>query len=464
MRTGWRCACLILALLTGQAAQAQAPATAPPDPRFVAAQKIFEALPEAERRAIQLDLTFATTFSGAASGTFGALTFAALQRFERDNGLEADAILTPPERKQLAAKADEARKAVKFDVLSDARSGVRIGVPLALLPRASPTPQGGSRWQSADGKATLDTLTYGASSESLQQLYDRAIAPAPNRTITYKFSRPEMFVVTGETPMGKFYRRVSVGVDGALRGFALGYDKAIAPQYDRMAVAMANTFEPFPATTGASAPAGPRPVVAAAPSPAPAPATAPAPPVERLLTGVAVAPTILLTSTSAVRACRSLTAVGARRLPGRVMATDEAAGLALVMVENLAASPVPAGTAVVGALTGLSASWSGRTPALVFTELEAGDGARVSGALQVGGAGAGVFNAEGALVGVVSDDPAARRQVAGVVPLARYAFAGPQAISAFLAAQKIPAVTAASLAGPAIAARRASVVPLVCGG
>ncbi len=453
--------CLLIAAfcLVANAAQAQTVPAQPPDPRFVAAQKIFEALPDAERRAIQLDLTFATTFSGAASGTFGALTFAALQRFERENGLEADAILTPPERKQLAAKADEARKAVKFDVLGDARSGVRIGVPLALLPRANPTPQGGSRWQSADGKATLDTLTYGATTESLQQLYDRAIAPAPGRTITYKLSRPELFVVTGETPNGKFYRRVALGADGALRGFALGYDKAIAPQYDRLAVAVANTFEPFPATAVASASAAPRAAVAA-----PLPAAPPAPPTERLLTGVAVAPDQLLTSASAVRACRGLVAVGTRRLPGRITATDAAAGLALVTIENLAATPASAGTAVAGALTGLSAIWSGRTPALMFTELEAGEGARVSGALQVGGAGAGVFNAEGTLVGVVTDDPAARRMVAGVVPLAHYAYAGPQAISAFLAAHKIPAVPTAPLAGPAIAARRASVVPLVCGG
>ena len=57
--------------------------------------------------------------------------------------------------------------------------------------------------------------------------------------------RPDFFVVAGETAGGKFYTRYGSG-PGGLRGFSIGYDKAVAPQFDRLVVAIANSFTPFP--------------------------------------------------------------------------------------------------------------------------------------------------------------------------------------------------------------------------
>ena len=50
--------------------------------------------------------------------------------------------------------------------------------------------------------------------ETLEAVYEKATAPTPNypgRKITYKLLRPDFFVVTGETPTGKFYRRLAAG-------------------------------------------------------------------------------------------------------------------------------------------------------------------------------------------------------------------------------------------------------------
>ncbi|MCA3660484.1 MAG: hypothetical protein INF07_04550, partial [Methylobacterium sp.] len=54
------------------------------DPAQAAAARAFEALDLAERRAIQRDLIWAAKFTGAATGEFGPLTFAAVKRFEAE--------------------------------------------------------------------------------------------------------------------------------------------------------------------------------------------------------------------------------------------------------------------------------------------------------------------------------------------------------------------------------------------
>ncbi len=301
------------------AAPAARPAPAP-DPRLVAAQQAFEALPEAERKAIQQDLGFATAFNGAALGTFGPLTFNAIQKFEREQKLNVDGILSPEERKQLAAIAGNARRALRFAVLDDARTGAKIGVPQNVFVKRETNNNGGSRWQTADGKATLDTIVAPAG-ETLQALYDRATAAAPNRKVTYKLLRPDFFVVTAETATGKSYRRMTLGPDGALRGFAIGYDKGVATELDKLTIAVANSYDAFPApaaaTAGARPAAGALATAAAGAAAGAAGATPPAPPPaprERLATGLLLEGGQILTASAGVRECRTLTA-GPRRQP-----------------------------------------------------------------------------------------------------------------------------------------------------
>jgi peptidoglycan hydrolase-like protein with peptidoglycan-binding domain len=132
---------------------AQAPASTPPgqmrqapplDPRFAAAQLAFEALPEAERKAIQQDLGFAAAFNGAALGTFGTLTFNGIQNFQLQNKLPFDGILTPSARQLLAAKATSARNALKFAACRKVSSS--SGSPTRLAAAAGRPPMARRRW------------------------------------------------------------------------------------------------------------------------------------------------------------------------------------------------------------------------------------------------------------------------------------------------------------------------------
>ncbi len=124
---------LVASLLS---AQAQAPAAPAPNPQTVAAQSAFDALPEAERRAIQTDLIWAGAFNGAVSGSFGPLTFRGINTIKAASKGAPDGILTPAERKALAQRAAAARDAAGFRLIADERTGARIGIPMKLLPEA----------------------------------------------------------------------------------------------------------------------------------------------------------------------------------------------------------------------------------------------------------------------------------------------------------------------------------------
>jgi peptidoglycan hydrolase-like protein with peptidoglycan-binding domain len=459
---------LALCALNSNAFAQQQPPTQPKaatqDPRMLAAQQAFEALPETERKAIQLDLSFATSFNGAALGTFGSLTFTGVQNFERDNKLIVDGILTPQERQLLATMANNVRRAIQFSVLDDQRSGSKIGIPKSIFSKQEANAAGGSRWQSSDGMATLDTITIPSGGDTLQQLFDKAILPTPSgRKVTYKLFRPDFFVVAGETPSGKFYRRLASTSDGKLTGFSIGYSKAMGADMDKLVIAIANTFEPFPATKGSI------PIATPSTSSPPAMALSVASRIpekrERLASAIILDSTTVLTSEAAVKNCRAIT-VGSKRTEGRIIASESATGLAIIKANNLQSQPLGLNTQQLTdqSLVIVTQAWSGNSPVGVFSEATRQGLKSLNAPLQPGGTGGALFDTKGELVGIIVDDPSARKVVAGVVPTARYRFASGEDIATFLQKQSVAfpkdnrPPSESSVAG----ARRDSVIPLMC--
>ena len=469
-RSAWTLpAAAVLALGLAGAASAQAPSPAP-NPQMAAAQASFEALPEAERKAIQADLIWAGGFTGATSGSFGPLTFKAINTFKTGRG-PADGVLPPAERAALAKAAQAARDAAGFRLIADEKTGVRIGVPTRLLPKRDAAPAG-SRWQSADEKVTLDT-SAAPPGDDLAALFDRATAVNPNspRKITYKLLRPDFFVVTGETPTGKFYRRLAAGPQG-LRGFSIGYDKAQAAVVDKLVIAIAGSFEPFP--TGpmpTQAPAAPvavqgLPVGGTPPGGGQQAARA------SMRSGAALLVTdrLALGAAASAEGCRSLS-IGGRG--AKLRARDDASGLALFDLDGaVAAKPVSlGGEAKPGAPLVLIAYGSGtgqpQEQALPGEGAEAGGRPAVLAPLQPGQAGAAVFDRQGRLVGTVASEPTGQL-VAGVAPLRRHAIVGGDAILSLLARNGASLPVSGAQAGPelstgaVVSAVGAAVVPLLC--
>lgn len=421
---------MVLALLTqdGPAfAQANVPhakpaptAPKPADPAVESARIAFEALPEAERKALQDSLVWTGDFNGVVSGAFGRRTHEALQAFAARSRL-ADP-LSLDARTALRAAGEAARKAARFRVQADPVSGVVIGVPEALLAKRTALPSG-TRWQSADGRVTLETRAFPPEAETLEGLFDRANAPVNGRKVTYRLQKPDFFVVTAETANGLSYTRYAAGPQG-IRGFLIGYDRALAGEVGRLVIAMANAFEPFPAAAGPVA-ATPAPLPASAPLPAAAPARI-------VATGLAVAPGRVL-------------AVVPEGCAG-VIARD-ASGLALVEVAGARPAPLALADGLAeGPVVALAAGAEGVSA--VPGTVSAG---RVIAPLQPGAAGAPVFEAQGRLAGLVAAYPNAPRLVAGVAPPMSLPVIPVAAIASFLAGKGM-ALPATKAAGPAAAA------------
>lgn len=434
--------------------------TAPAEAASETAKAEFERLPEPERKAIQDALVWTSDHTGAVTGAFGPRTFQAILAYQRRAKLIADGSLDARERAGLQAAAKRVRDGLGFGLVADAATGVRIGVPERVLSKRSANPNGGGRWQSADDKITLDTRAIPAGETDLAALYERNLAvQTPGRKVTYSVLRPDFFVITGETPTGKFFMRYAAGAAG-LRGFSLGYDKALAKEFDRTVIAIANSFEPFPGAVAAAPVAG---APAAMPPSRPA-NLEPSRPTGPIATGLAVAPRRIVT-TAAVETCPTTLRVG--RAAARVVRADKAIGLALLEIESdraVAAVGLRAETAPAGvALVVLAYTQSGSSPALVVTPGETGTDKTFSAPLQPGASGAPAFDRSGALLGLVGPMPTAPRLVAGIVPPTRYPLVPAADLTRFLesagltiglASAKADRTTGdiASASGPSVAA------------
>ncbi|GJD45043.1 hypothetical protein AFCDBAGC_2912 [Methylobacterium cerastii] len=446
----------------------RAPATAP-DPAFEAMRAAFEALPEAERKALQDALVWTGDYNSVVNGAFGRRTFEALNA-ARARTAGADP-LDPRSRAAILAAGEAARKAVRFAVLADPASGAVLGVPERMVPKRSAVP-GGTRWQSADGRLTLESRSFPAGSTDLEALFARATAPLADRKVTYKLKRPDFIVVTGETASGRSYLRYAAGPAG-IRGFAIGYEAAQAADVDRLVIAIANSFVPFPnapaeAPRIAAVPATKPPATGLPPAGMTSQVTAPqvtppqVTPPQVVGTGLVVAPGRVLTASSVVETCPNLR-VGAA--PAKVLRSER--GLALLEAAGLPAPKLPGlhGTSasedrVVVAADGAGVSVA---PGAMFAAMS-GE-ARVTAPLQPGSAGAPVLDRAGGLAGLVARYPAAPRLVAGVVPPASFPVIPEDVIAAFLAeggiATKPSAATAGSV-GAAASAVGGAVIGLGC--
>jgi hypothetical protein len=447
--------------------------TAPIDPRQAAAQAAFEALPEQERKAIQADLIWVTDFSGATSGNFGSLTYRSIQVFERLSQTQSaqsqpDGILTREERKALAETAAKARLAVRYSERNDNRSKARLGIPLTLITRDEANALGGTRWQTADRKVTLETFV--SSSETLEQQFARASDTSnPARKVTYKLLRPDFFVVTGETATGKFYRRV-VKTETGVSGFAIGYEKAMAPQWDRLTIAIANSFEAtpsaqpvsLPATSSANAPKGAPAVVATAVTPP----KLPEPRVfQRSATGVVIADEKLLIATAGLVGCRNPTVNGLAFGP---IKSDQQAGIGIASVPGLKrVGQVPSlatGKAdiVLALAHGATASGANGLLAIPVTQ-HAG---RLAGGFQPGAAGAALLNSSGQLAGLLTSDPSTKVQIAGTVVAKNHSMADISQIAQLLERERIKVVASsgapAKSTGQMIADNGTAIVAVTC--
>ena len=171
----------------------------------------------------------------------------AIAAFERNASLRVDGALEPAELQFLMRMAETERRREGYAMWTDARTGVRIGLPREWLAPARETADG-TRWASPDRAIIVETF---ASSEDSISTLDAIERVKGNRRVSYDAGGADWFVLSGTEAGGArvFYVRGTMH-DGEVRGFRASYERALAWRLSRVVTAMSSDFQPFPGADG----------------------------------------------------------------------------------------------------------------------------------------------------------------------------------------------------------------------
>jgi len=206
------------------------------------------AMPEAQRSAIQADLTWLGYFDGMSAEEIDGHTADAIKAFQRRSSGKETGSLSDQERALLAEAAKPRQTRLAWRLIDDSATGARIGIPEKLVPRSG-SARIGSRWASGGGQIQIETFRLHEA--SLPALFEQE-KKAAQRRIAYSILNPDSFVIIGEQRLKKLVVRAQS--DGSeVRGVTILYDQATEGTMAPVAVAVADTFIGFPDPNSASA-------------------------------------------------------------------------------------------------------------------------------------------------------------------------------------------------------------------
>ena len=212
----------------------------------------YAAIALGDRISIQSDLIWIGDYNGIANGEFGDRTIAAVKAFQKKQGAKENGVLDPPQRAALTAAAKAKQQAVGWDIVDDAATRTRLGLPLKLLPQVGAT-KSGSRYGSARGEISIETFRMAEPGTTLQAVFEQQKKEPAGRKTDYNVLRADFFVISGLQGAKKFYVRGQAG-SGEVRGVSIVYDQAMDAVMGPVTVAMSSAFVAFPQSVAAIPP------------------------------------------------------------------------------------------------------------------------------------------------------------------------------------------------------------------
>src|SRR5258707_2860563 len=192
------------------------PPTVGPKPKTVATVRIglawqppadtANAMAQAERQAIQSDLAWVGSYTGAISGEVSERMVAAIKEFQKDRGGKQTGVLNPQERGALAETAKRRQDNVGWKIITDTGSGVRLGIPAKLVPQQS-SDANGAKWSSSTGTIQIQLARRKESNPTTAKLAEQEKKEPAGRKIDYAVAKPDFFVLSGLQGLKKFYVR-----------------------------------------------------------------------------------------------------------------------------------------------------------------------------------------------------------------------------------------------------------------
>src|SRR3981081_3903403 len=178
------------------------------------------------------------------SGEVGERMVAAIKEFQKERGGKPTGVLNPQERGALAETARRRQDNVGWKIVTDAGSGVRLGIPTKLVPQQS-SDANGARWNSSTGTIQIQLARRKEANPTTAKLAEREKKDSAGRTVDYTVVKPDFFVLSGMQGLKKFYLRGAFKGD-EVRILTILYDQATENTVEPVVIAMSSAFNPFP--------------------------------------------------------------------------------------------------------------------------------------------------------------------------------------------------------------------------
>ncbi len=261
MRTALSATLLVAAMAfpASESAFAQAPAAPPArqkaatvsPPKTQTPADTANAMAQAERLALQSDLAWVGDYNGAITGEVSERMVNAIKEFQKSRGARPTGVLNPQERGALADTAKKRQENVGWKIVTDAGTGVRLGIPQKLVPQQS-SDAGGTKWTSPTGTVQVVLSRRKEANPTTARLAEQE-KKANGRKVDYSVVKPDFFVLSGLQGLKKFYLRGTFKGD-EVRIMTILYDQAVENTVEPVVIAMSSAFTPFPSGPQAGPP------------------------------------------------------------------------------------------------------------------------------------------------------------------------------------------------------------------
>jgi hypothetical protein len=202
------------------------------------------AMAQGERLALQSDLAWVGQYNGAISGEISDRMVAAIKKFQKARGGKETGVLNPQERSVLADTAKRRRDNAGWKIVTDAGTGVQLGIPGKLVPQQT-SDANGTKWSSPTGTIQVLLTRRKEANPTTAKLADREKKDPAGRRVDYTVVKPDFFVLSGLQGLKKFYVRGTFRGD-EVRILTILYDQATENTVEPVVIAMSSAFNPFP--------------------------------------------------------------------------------------------------------------------------------------------------------------------------------------------------------------------------
>jgi peptidoglycan hydrolase-like protein with peptidoglycan-binding domain len=218
--------------------------TVPIRPALQTPADTANAMAQAGRQAIQSDLAWVGDYNGAITGEVSERMVAAIMEFQKARGGKPTGVLNPQERGVLAETAKRRQDNVGWKIVTDAGSGVRLGIPTKLVPQQS-SDANGAKWSSSTGTIQIQLARRKEANPATAKLAEQEKKEPAARKVEYTVVKPDFFVLSGMQGLKKFYVRGQIKGD-EVRILTILYDQATEGTVEPVVIAMSSAFNPFP--------------------------------------------------------------------------------------------------------------------------------------------------------------------------------------------------------------------------